>query len=98
MEMPDRMENEETKTRFPFVSHRPWKSLRDSHIPTARLLLLPFPLKTKTKTKGGLAAELHSSFRLIVGLENAALEAPRVPGQGLRKTHIDRQCCKSWAG
>jgi hypothetical protein len=69
--MPDRMENEETKTRFPFVSHRPWKSLRDSHIPTARLLLLPFPLKTKTKTKGGLAAELHSSFRLIVGLENA---------------------------
>ena len=21
------------------VSHRPWKSLRDSHIPTARLLL-----------------------------------------------------------
>jgi hypothetical protein len=72
MEMPDRMENEETKTRFPFVSHRPWKSLRDSHIPTARLLLLPFPLKTKTKTKGGLAAELHSSFRLIVGLENAA--------------------------
>jgi hypothetical protein len=23
-----------TKTRFPFVSHRPWKSLRDSHIPT----------------------------------------------------------------
>ena len=24
-----------TKPRFPFVSHSPWKSLRDSHIPTA---------------------------------------------------------------
>jgi hypothetical protein len=25
-----------TKTRFPFVFPSPWKSLRDSHIPTAR--------------------------------------------------------------
>src|SRR5260370_7526999 len=24
-----------TKNRFSIVSHRPWKSLRDSHIPTA---------------------------------------------------------------
>jgi len=30
------MENEENqKAGFPVVSHRSWKSLRDSHIPTA---------------------------------------------------------------
>jgi hypothetical protein len=31
-----------TKTGFPFVSPSPWKSLRDSHIPTAPITAVPF--------------------------------------------------------
>ena len=34
-----RWKTRKTKTRFPFVSHRPWKSLRDSHNPTTPALL-----------------------------------------------------------
>ena len=30
-----RVENEEPKSGVPIVSHSPWKSQRDSHIPTA---------------------------------------------------------------
>ena len=35
MEMTGAWKTRKTKPRFPFVSHHPWKSLRDSHIPTA---------------------------------------------------------------
>jgi hypothetical protein len=35
VEMTGAWKTRKTKPRFPFVSHRPWKSLRDSHIPTA---------------------------------------------------------------
>jgi hypothetical protein len=35
VEMTGAWKTRKTKTRFPFVSHSPWKSLRDSHIPTA---------------------------------------------------------------
>jgi len=34
VEMTGAWKTRKTKTRFPFVSHSPWKSLRDSHIPT----------------------------------------------------------------
>jgi len=30
-----RVENEENRTQVSLLSHSPWKSLRDSHIPTA---------------------------------------------------------------
>jgi len=35
MEMTGAWKTRKTKPRFPFVSHSPWKSLRDFHIPTA---------------------------------------------------------------
>ena len=35
VEMTGAWKTRKTKPRFPFVSHSPWKSLRDSHIPTA---------------------------------------------------------------
>ena len=71
-----------TKTRFPFVSHSPWKSLRDSHIPTAPAANADgkveiqkqdshFPTArfslTKFIQKGGRAADRFApAFRLIV--------------------------------
>ena len=48
------------------VSHRPWKSLRDSHIPTARLLL--YILKTYFR-KEPSSPPAPFPFRLILGLE-----------------------------
>ena len=35
VEMTGAWKTRKTKPRFPFVSHSPWKSLRDFHIPTA---------------------------------------------------------------
>src|ERR1700683_2013038 len=35
VEMTGPWKTRKTKPRFPFVSHGPWKSLRDFHIPTA---------------------------------------------------------------
>jgi hypothetical protein len=56
-----------TKTRFPFVSHSPWKSPRDSHIPTAPAVCVP---QNQNSRKETLAAErftprlqAHSSMR-----------------------------------
>jgi hypothetical protein len=39
-----------TKTRFPFLFPRPWKSLRDSHIPTAPATV-PFFFRKRTRKK-----------------------------------------------
>jgi hypothetical protein len=64
-----------TKPRFPFVSPGPWKSLRDSHIPTAPTVALFINgkqiRKTQERSPAECAPELYS-FRLILGLENAA--------------------------
>jgi hypothetical protein len=57
VEMTGWWKTRKTKPRFPFVCHRPWKSLRDSHIPTAPTI--SFLSKPKSQ-KGGLAAELRS--------------------------------------
>ncbi len=46
-----RWKTRKTKTRFPFVSHRPWKSLRDSHISTTPTTILPFPKLKIKKTR-----------------------------------------------
>ena len=35
VEMTGAWKTRKTKPRFPILSHGPWKSLRDSHIPTA---------------------------------------------------------------
>ena len=42
-----------TKTRFPFVSPRPWKSLRESHIPTAPAMVIFLNRKQIRKPKKG---------------------------------------------
>src|SRR5207245_2556163 len=74
-----------TKSRFSPGAHSPWKSRRDSHIPTVatkhwkwktknRFSHFPLPRVGSSDQiqKGGLAAELRSSSRLIVRLENAS--------------------------
>jgi hypothetical protein len=57
---------------FPTVVHHPWKSLRDSHIPTAPTM----PAKTDQKTKERSPADPLTrvqSFRPPLGLENASV-------------------------
>jgi len=79
------MDVEENQVQVSLNAHSPWKSLRDSHIPTVatkqwkvenRKQVSHFPLPCfpwfQQIQKGGLAAELRSSSRLIVRLENAA--------------------------
>src|SRR5260370_26919512 len=74
VEMTGAWKTRKTKPRFPFVFTSPWKSLRDSHIPTAPAMFV-FPGKTNPKTQerspAERASELHP-FRLILGLENAS--------------------------
>jgi len=78
------MDVEENQMQVSLNAHSPWKSLRDSHISTAatkqwnvenRKQVSHFPLPCfpwfQQIQKGGLAAELRSSSRLIVRLENA---------------------------
>src|SRR5205823_3281335 len=78
--------------RFSPGAHSPWKSLRDSHIPTVatkqwkwktknRFSHFPLPRVGSSDQiqKGGLAAELRSSSRLIVRLENAICAHQSVP-------------------
>ena len=82
VEMTGVWKTRKTKPRFPFVSHSPWKSLRDSHIPTAPAANADgkveiqkqdshFPTArfslTKFIQKGGRAADRFApAFRLIV--------------------------------
>ena len=77
-----RVENEENRTQVSLLSHSPWKSLRDSHIPTAPAANADgkveiqkqdshFPTArfslTKFIQKGGRAADRFApAFRLIV--------------------------------
>lgn len=85
------MENEENPNcGFPNVSHSPWKSLCDSHIPTAATTTAwksgnpkaGFPLSHRGfsspeegRKEASSERETYSSFRLILGLENAARKA-----------------------
>jgi hypothetical protein len=74
VEMTGLWKTRKTKPRFPFVSPGPWKSLRDSHIPTAPTVALFINgkqiRKTQERSPAECAPELYS-FRLILGLENA---------------------------
>jgi hypothetical protein len=74
VEMTGAWKTRKTKPRFPFVSPSPWKSLRDSHIPTAPAIVLFINRKqirkTQERSPAQRAPELHP-FRLILGLENA---------------------------
>jgi len=53
------------------ASHPPWKSLRDSHIPTARRLLYIF--KTFARKEPSSAIASGYGFRLILRLEKTVL-------------------------
>jgi len=78
------MDVEKNQMQVSLNAHSPWKSLRDSHIPTVatkqwnvenRKQVSHFPLPCfpwfDQIQKGGLAADLAPSSRLIVRLENA---------------------------
>jgi hypothetical protein len=60
------MESAENRKPVSLSSHSPWKSLRDSHIPTAPAAL---PLSQIKSQKG--FSRISLSFRLILRLENA---------------------------
>jgi hypothetical protein len=51
VEMTGARKTRKTKPRFPFVSHSPWKSLRDSHIPTAPAVFVSQNLKKPNSRK-----------------------------------------------
>ena len=55
------------------ASHPPWKSLRDSHIPTARRLLYIF--KTFARKEPSSAIASGYGFRLILRLEKTVVGA-----------------------
>ena len=55
-----------TQTRFPFVSHSPWKSLRDSHIPTAPAASVSKLSKPNPKEGGPSGGSLRSRLQVIL--------------------------------
>ena len=61
------MDTEENQTQVSLGAHSPWKSLRDSHIPTARRLLYIF--KTFARKEPSSAIASGYGFRLILRLE-----------------------------
>ena len=68
------VENEENQNQVSLVSHRPWKSLRDFHIPTAPMTSSYSDPKNEPKIQRkepGIAPARFLTFRLILGLENA---------------------------
>jgi len=70
------------------ASHPPWKSLRDSHIPTARRLLYIF--KTFARKEPSSAIASGYGFRLILRLEKTlALAADHGPRR-VRLAHLCR--------
>ena len=91
VEMTGAWKTRKTKPRFPFVFPSPWKSLRDSHIPTAPAMAISTHRKQTQKTRKEPAQrppELYS-FRLILGLENA---------RGLRQSPIPIPFCPVLTG
>jgi hypothetical protein len=51
---------------FSHPSHKPWKSLRDSHIPSALRLIISIHFQTKRSLP---QLPIHLTFRLIFQLE-----------------------------
>ena len=67
VEMTGAWKTRKTTPRFPFVSHSPWKSLRDSHIPTAPTVFVSQNLSNPNSRKDTLAADRFApAFRLIL--------------------------------
>ena len=77
VEMTDARKTRKTEVRFPLVSHGPWKSLSDSHIPTAPAAGYVQTLKIKPKkgdpSGGSLRSRLqaHSSMRKCLCLDES---------------------------
>ena len=51
VEMPGAWKTRKTRPRFPFVSHSPWKSLRDSHISTAPTIFVSQNLQNQIQER-----------------------------------------------
>ena len=51
------VENDENQNQVSLVFHRPWKSLRDSHIPTTPTTILPFPNQNQKPERSPSYAE-----------------------------------------
>jgi hypothetical protein len=67
VEMTGAWKTRKTKPRFPFVSHSPWKSLRDFHIPTAPTVCVSQNPSKPNSRKETLAADRFApAFRLIL--------------------------------
>ena len=67
VEMTGTWKTRKTKTRFPFVSHSPWKSLRDFHIPTAPAVFVSQNSQNQNSRKETLPADRFApAFRLIL--------------------------------
>jgi hypothetical protein len=67
VEMTGAWKTRKTEPRFPFVSHRPWKSLRDSHIPTApTVFCVSKPSKPNSRKETLAADRFAPTFRLIL--------------------------------
>jgi hypothetical protein len=63
VEMTGSWKTRKTKPRFPFVSPGPWKSLRDSHIPTAPAVALFLSTENKSeKPKKGARQNAPLNF------------------------------------
>ena len=73
-----------TKTRFPFVSPNPWKSLHDSHIPTAPTSVRSHQKPTKG-TQQPTSTGFHS-FRPLLRLENTLPK--RIPRRKCATKHL----------
>src|SRR5271166_5967761 len=66
VEMTGTWKTRKTKTRFPFVSHSPWKSLRDFHIPTAPAVFVSQNSQNQNSRKETLPADRFApAFRSI---------------------------------
>jgi hypothetical protein len=67
VEMTGAWKTRKTKPRFSFVSPSPWKSLRDSHIPTAPAASYVSKLSNPNPRKETLPADRFApAFRLIL--------------------------------
>jgi len=67
VEMTGAWKTRKTKSRFPFVSPSPWKSLRDSHIPTVPAAGYVQSHQNQNSRKETLSADRFApAFRLIL--------------------------------
>src|SRR3974390_559890 len=80
------------------ASHPPWKSLRDSHIPTARRLLYIF--KTFARKEPSSAIASGYGFRLILRLEKTVTRTSleRISTRHIQGSIASLRVFRDWSG